>query len=88
MFPTDTAISPHVGLLGSPDDQSAVSAFHDTTDAGDSAQISGSFLRLSIFPVGRLRRSRPSAGNAGALPFATNSMKIYDTRLKKKDGYK
>ena len=33
-------------------------------DAGDSAQISGSFLRLSIFLVGRLRRPRPSAGNA------------------------
>ncbi len=33
-------------------------------DAGDSAQISSSFLRLIIFPVGRLRRPRPSAGNA------------------------
>ena len=33
-------------------------------DAGDSGAISGSFLRLSIFPVGRLRRPRPSAGNA------------------------
>ena len=33
-------------------------------DAGDSAQISGSFLRLSIFLAGRLRRPRPSAGNA------------------------
>ena len=33
-------------------------------DAGDSAAISGSFLRLSIFLVGRLRRPRPSAGNA------------------------
>ena len=33
-------------------------------DAGDSAQISGSVLRLSIFLVGRLRRPRPSAGNA------------------------
>ena len=33
-------------------------------DAGDSAQISSSFLRLGIFPVGRLRRPRPSAGNA------------------------
>jgi len=33
-------------------------------DAGDSAQISSSFQRLSIFPVGRLRRPRPSAGNA------------------------
>ncbi len=33
-------------------------------DAGDSAQISNSFLRLSIFLAGRLRRPRPSAGNA------------------------
>ena len=33
-------------------------------DAGDSAAISGSFLRLSLFQVGRLRRPRPSAGNA------------------------
>ena len=33
-------------------------------DAGDSAHIPGSFLRLIIFPVGRLRRPRPSAGNA------------------------
>ncbi len=28
------------------------------------AAISSSFLRLSIFLVGRLRRPRPSAGNA------------------------
>ncbi len=33
-------------------------------DAGDSAQISGSFLRLIIFLAGRLRRPHPSAGNA------------------------
>jgi hypothetical protein len=33
-------------------------------DAGDSAAISSSSTRLSIFPVGRLRRPRPSAGNA------------------------
>ena len=33
-------------------------------DAGDSAQISSSFLRLVIFLVGRLRRPHPSAGNA------------------------
>ncbi len=33
-------------------------------DAGESAQISSSFLRLIIFLVGRLRRPRPSAGNA------------------------
>jgi hypothetical protein len=29
-------------------------------DAGDSAQISSSFLRLSIFLAGRLRRPRPA----------------------------
>ena len=33
-------------------------------DAGDFAPFSGSFLRLSLFLVGRLRRPRPSAGNA------------------------
>ena len=33
-------------------------------DAGDSAAISSSFTRRSIFPVGRLRRPSPSAGNA------------------------
>ncbi len=33
-------------------------------DAGDSAHISSSFLRLIIFLAGRLRRPRPSAGNA------------------------
>ena len=33
-------------------------------DAGDSAQIPSSFLRLSIFLAGRLRRPHPSAGNA------------------------
>ncbi len=30
----------------------------------DSGAIPSLFLRLSIFPVGRLRRPRPSAGNA------------------------
>ena len=33
-------------------------------DAGDSAAISSSFLRLILFLAGRLRRPRPSAGNA------------------------
>ena len=33
-------------------------------DAGDSAAISSSFLRLFIFLAGRLRRPHPSAGNA------------------------
>ncbi len=38
-------------------------------DAGDSAQISSSFLRLIIFLAGRLRRPRPSAGNANRWAF-------------------
>jgi len=33
-------------------------------DAGDSAAFSGIFLRLIISLAGRLRRPRPSAGNA------------------------
>ena len=33
-------------------------------DAGESAHIPSIFIRLSIFLVGRLRRPRPSAGNA------------------------
>ena len=33
-------------------------------DAGDSAAISSSCTRLIIFLAGRLRRPRPSAGNA------------------------
>ena len=33
-------------------------------DAEDSAHISSSFLHLSLFLAGRLRRPRPSAGNA------------------------
>ena len=33
-------------------------------DAGDSGAIPSIFLRLSIFPVGRLSAARPSAGNA------------------------
>ena len=33
-------------------------------DAGDSAHIPSIFLRLFIFLAGRLRRPRPSAGNA------------------------
>ena len=33
-------------------------------DAGDSAHIPSSFKRLVIFLAGRLRRPRPSAGNA------------------------
>jgi hypothetical protein len=33
-------------------------------DAGDSGEIPGSFLRLSLFPLGRLTAVRPSASNA------------------------
>ena len=33
-------------------------------DAGDSAHIPSSFTRLGFFLAGRLRRPRPSAGNA------------------------
>ena len=33
-------------------------------DAGDSGDLSGSFLRLNIFPIGRRSAARPSAGNA------------------------
>jgi hypothetical protein len=33
-----------------------------TPDAGEYAPFSGIFLRLSLFPLGRLRRPRPSAG--------------------------
>jgi len=33
-------------------------------DAGDSGAIPSSFLRLSLFPVGRRPAARPSAGNA------------------------
>lgn len=33
-------------------------------DAGDSAAIPSSFLRLSLFPVGRGNLVRPSASNA------------------------
>ncbi|MFN8381692.1 MAG: hypothetical protein U0V02_07120 [Anaerolineales bacterium] len=40
-------------------------------DAGDSAHISGNFLRLIIFLAGRLRRPRPSAGNACRWALAT-----------------
>jgi len=46
-------------------------------DAGDSAHISSSFTRLFIFPVGRLRRPRPSAGNANRW-LAPYGIGIYD----------
>ncbi len=48
-------------------------------DAGDSAAISNSFLRLIIFLAGRLRRPRPSAGNANRwqeLSFSASKIKL------------
>ena len=33
-------------------------------DAGESGDLSGSFLRLILFHFGRLSAARPSAGNA------------------------
>ena len=47
-------------------------------DAGDSGAIPSLFLRLSIFPVGRLRRPRPSAGNANR--WATPCMDVKNFR--------
>jgi len=49
-------------------------------DAGDSAAISSSFLRLIIFLAGRLRRPHPSAGNANrwALKIAFLYFQIHD----------
>ena len=44
--------------------QTSIGLTKRAPDAGDSAQIPSSFLRLFIFLVGRLRRPRPSAGNA------------------------
>ncbi len=51
-------------------------------DAGDSAArfASGSFLRLSIFLAGRLRRPRPSAGPRKLLGGWLSSIK---NRIKK-----
>ena len=44
------------------------------SDAWDSAQISGCFLRFSIFLAGRLRRPRPSAGNANRWAAGTSGI--------------
>jgi hypothetical protein len=46
-------------------------------DAGESAHIPSSFLRLIIFLVGRLRRPRPSAGNANRWLAAPKSKTKY-----------
>ena len=43
-------------------------------DAGESAHIPGSFTRLIIFLVGRLRRPHPSAGNVNR--WAVHSVEI------------
>ena len=52
-------------------------------DAGDSAQISGSFIRLIIFPVGRLRRPTPAQVTQTVSPyFAKHSgRKIFFLKL-------
>ena len=51
-------------------------------DAGDSAPFSSSFLRLVIFLAGRLRRPRPSAGNASRYVAAdAASLKIATNRV-------
>ena len=47
-----------------------------TPDAGDSAHIPSSFPRLSLFLVGRLRRPRPSAGNAHRSALSSQSKKM------------
>jgi hypothetical protein len=53
-----------VVFLGKGSGQRAGCLTKRAPDAGDSAAFSSIFLRLSIFPVGRLRAARPSAGNA------------------------
>ena len=50
-------------------------------DVWDSAQISSSFLRLSIFPVGRLRRPRPSAGNAIRWATKSKTKFVFDSQV-------
>ncbi len=50
-------------------------------DAGDSVHIPSSFPRLTIFLAGRLRRPRPSAGNANR--WALNRMqKLAVTKMR------
>jgi hypothetical protein len=44
-------------------------------DAGDSGAIPSSFLRLVIFPIGRLRAVRPSASNANRWAVPCTTMK-------------
>ena len=59
-------------------------------DAGDSAAISSSFLRLSLFLAGRLRRPHPSAGNACRCPeaIATHAqMAVFLLRSKHTSAY-
>ena len=51
-------------------------------DAGDSAAISSSFLRRFIFLAGRLRRPRPSAGNANRWALASGQQKTTITMMK------
>ncbi|MBK9927111.1 MAG: hypothetical protein IPP66_17730 [Anaerolineales bacterium] len=58
------AILLHDGLHGPTRHRSAMSFLKILPDAGDSAHIPSSFSRLIFFLAGRLRRPRPSAGNA------------------------
>jgi len=48
-------------------------------DAGESGAIPSSFLRLSIFPIGRRSAARPSAGNANRW-LAPYGIGIYENR--------
>ena len=50
-------------------------------DAGDSAHIPSSFTRLIIFLAGRLRRPRPSAGNANRWAVRGNSSSLIRINL-------
>ena len=51
-------------------------------DAGDSVAIASSFLRISLFLAGRLRRPRPSAGNAN--PLGAEKLKVVKNYVFKK----
>ena len=50
-------------------------------DAGDSAAISSSFLRLGLFLAGRLRRPRPSAGNACRWATKSKTKFVFDSQM-------
>ena len=50
-------------------------------DAGDSAHIPNSFLRFIIFLAGRLRRPRPSAGNANRWATKSKTKFVFDSQM-------